>query len=105
MECAVAELSVGALELPGGTGKRSCYCRDREGSAVVALYRHARHEIQPVAILEGVRTLASRSWPVGFRCGWYCVQPEVQAKELVDTPASEIESLGNLIEGEPHDRP
>ncbi|HXB64290.1 MAG TPA: hypothetical protein VNV42_05365 [Solirubrobacteraceae bacterium] len=70
----------------------------------MALYRHARHEIQPVAILEGVRTLASRPWPVGFRCGWYCVQPEVQAKELMDAPASEIESLGNLIEGEPDDR-
>jgi hypothetical protein len=70
----------------------------------VALYRYARHEIKAVAILEGVRTLASRPWPVGFRCGWYCVQPEMQAKELVDTSASEIEPFGNLIEGEPDDR-
>ncbi|HXB65471.1 MAG TPA: hypothetical protein VNV42_11410 [Solirubrobacteraceae bacterium] len=51
-----------------------------------------------------MRTLASRPWPVGFRCGWYCVESEVQAKKLMDTPASEIESLGNLIEGEPDDR-
>jgi hypothetical protein len=29
----------------------------------------------------------------------------VQAEELMDTPASETESLGNLIEREPHDRP
>jgi hypothetical protein len=70
----------------------------------VALDRYARHEVQAVAILEGVRTLASRPWPVGFRCGWYCVQPEVQAKELMDTSASEIEPFGNLIEGEPDDR-
>jgi hypothetical protein len=104
MECTVAELSVCPLELPGGTGKRPCYRRDREGSAVVALYRYARHEIKVVAILEGVRTLASRPWPVGFRCGWYCVQSEVQAKELMDAPATEIEPLGNLIEGEPDDR-
>lgn len=104
MECAVAELSVCPLELPGGTGKRPRYRRDRERSAVVALYRHARHEIQPVTILERVRTLASHPWPVRFRRGWYCVQPEVQAKELVDAPATEIEPLGNLIEGEPDDR-
>jgi hypothetical protein len=71
----------------------------------VALYRYARHEIQPVAILEGVRTLTSRPWPVRFRRGRYCVQPEVQAKELMDAPATEIEPLGNLIEGEPDDRP
>jgi hypothetical protein len=71
----------------------------------VALYRHARHEIQPVTILERVRTLASRPWPVRFRRGWYCVQPEVQAKELMDTPTSDIESFGNLIKGEPDDRP
>ncbi len=104
MECAVAELSICPLELPGRTGKRPCYRCDREGSAVVALYRYARHEIQPVTILERVRTLASRPWPVGFRRGWYCVQPEVQAKELMDAPATEIEPFANLIEGEPDDR-
>ncbi len=104
MECAVAELSICPLELPGRTGKRPRNRRDGKGSAVVALYRYARHEIQPVTILDGVRTLASRPWPVRFRRGWYCVQPEVQAKELMDTSASEIEPFANLIEGEPDDR-
>ncbi len=104
MECAVAELSVCPLELPGRTGKRPRNRRDGEGSAVVALYRYACHEVQAVAIPNGVRTLASRPWPVRFRRGWYCVQPEVQAKELVDTSASEIEPFANLIEGEPDDR-
>lgn len=36
--------------------------------------------------------------------GWYCVESEVQAQELMDTPATEIESFGNLIEGESDDR-
>jgi hypothetical protein len=58
-----------------------------------------------VTVLERVRTVASRLRPVCSRRGWYCIQPEVQAKELMDTPASEAEPFGNLIEGEPHDRP
>ncbi len=71
----------------------------------MALYRHARHEVQPVTILERVRTMTSRSRPLRSRRGWYCVQPEVQAKKLMDTPPTETEPFGNLIEGEPHDRP
>jgi hypothetical protein len=70
----------------------------------VALYRHARQKVQPMTVLECVRAMTSRPWPVRSRRGRYCVEPEVQAKELMDTPASEIESLGNLIEGEPDDR-
>ena len=104
MECAVAELRIGALELPGRTGERPCYRRDGKGRAVVALYSHARREVQPVTILEGVRAMASHARPVRSCRGRYCVQPEVQTKELVDTPTTEIEPLGNLIEGEPDDR-
>ncbi len=104
MESAVAELSVCPLELPGRTGERPCYRRDRERSAVVALYCYARQEVQPVSVLERVRAVVGRPWPVGFRRGWYCVQSEVQAKELVDTSTSEIEPFANLIKGEPDDR-
>jgi hypothetical protein len=67
----------------------------------VALYRHARQQVQPVTIVEGMRTMTSHPRPVCARRGRYCVEPEVQAKELMDTPAGEIEPLGNLIEGEP----
>jgi hypothetical protein len=70
----------------------------------VALYRYARHEVQPVAILERVRTMTSSLRTVRSRRGGYGVQPEVQAKELMDTPATEIEPFTNLIEREPHDR-
>jgi hypothetical protein len=71
----------------------------------MALYSHARQQVQPVTILEGVRAMmTSCPWAVRSRRGRYCVQPEVQTKELMDTPTIEIESLGNLIEREPDDR-
>ncbi len=70
----------------------------------MALDRHARQQVQPVTILKGARTMTRRPRPVRSRCGRYCVQPEVQAKELMDTPATHVEPLGNLIEGEPDDR-
>ena len=58
-----------------------------------------------MTVLERMRTMTGRPWPARSHCGWYYVQPKVQAKELMDTPAAEIEALGDLIEREPHDRP
>jgi hypothetical protein len=96
VEGAVAELRVDALELPGRTRERLRYVLDGDRSAVVALDRHARQEIQPVTVLERVRAMEGRPWPACSHRGWYYVQPEVKAKELMDTPAAEIEPFGDL---------
>jgi hypothetical protein len=103
MERAIAELRIGALELTGRTGERSCDCCDGEGSPVVPFYRYAGQHVQPVTILDGVGAMTSRPGPVPARGGRNGIQSEVQAKELMDPPTTEIESLGNLIERESND--
>jgi hypothetical protein len=99
---AVAELSVGPLYLARGTRKRFRYRLKGEWTSVIPLDGNVREQIQPTTLPE--RSGPQSRWRSAHSCGgWHSVQTEVQAEKLMNAPTAEIESLGNLIEGEAHD--